>query len=143
MPEQSSRNGIKSAFRRLKARFAGPPDSGAGSAHHDLPAPGLYHYTRQDGGERSRLHLRLDPGEGGQAPAGILLVNASRVLHLNPTAAMMAYLVLENVPENQAVQTLKRVYRISAQHARSDYQQFCAQLEELVRPDGACPICEL
>ncbi len=117
-----------------------------------FPPPGLYHYTRQGAGElaseRSRIHLRVDegkPGEGphGLLPHGVLMVNASRVMHLNPTATLMAYLALEGTPEEVAVRTLTRLYRISRKQAKQDYAHLSAQLEELVRPDGACPACEL
>ena len=62
------------------------------------PKPGLYHYVREDEHEKSRIHLRIDP-DG----TGTLIVNANRVMHLNPTAALMAYLILEKVNEEQAV----------------------------------------
>jgi radical SAM protein with 4Fe4S-binding SPASM domain len=102
------------------------------------PQPGLYQYTRQDQFERSRVHLRLDP-DG----AGLLLVNASRVMHLNPTAAYMAYLFLEGTPEAQACQKLIHTYKVSKEQARQDYTQTIRLLEELIRPDGACPVHEL
>ena len=102
------------------------------------PQPGLYHYTRQDAFERSRVHLRIDPDGNG-----LLLVNASRVMHLNPSAAFMAHLFLEGVPQEHALQRLVRVYRITMEQARHDYLQTAAQLEELIRPEGACPIHEL
>lgn len=103
-----------------------------------LPTAGLYHYRREGAGESARVHLRVDP-DG----SGLLLVNASRVLRLNPTAALMAYLALEAAPEPQAVQTLTSRYHLSAADARRDYARFTAQLFELVRPDGACPVCDL
>lgn len=56
------------------------------------PQAGLYHYTREDEFEKSRIHLRLDPDGNGT-----LIVNANRVMHLNPSAALMAYLILEKV----------------------------------------------
>ncbi len=59
-------------------------------------APGLYHYSRIDHDEKSRIHLRLDPDGHGT-----LIVNANRILHLNPTAALMAYLALEKVSERR------------------------------------------
>jgi len=99
---------------------------------------GLYHYTRQDGDEHSRVHLRID-ADG----SGLLLVNASRVLHLNPTAALMAHLALEGATEPQAVRALREVYRVPAGQARRDFRAFHHQLDELVRPDGACPIHDL
>lgn len=114
------------------------PDKRAVTPGGRAPAPGLYHYRRATPGETARVHLRLD-ADG----AGFVLVNASRMLHLNPTAALMAYLALEDTPEPQAVRTLTRRYRLSAAQARSDYAAFRAQLFELVRPDGACPVCDM
>jgi radical SAM protein with 4Fe4S-binding SPASM domain len=100
--------------------------------------PGLYHYVRQDGLEKSRIHLRLD-ADG----YGTLIVNANRIMHLNPTAALMAYLLLEETPESQAVATIRKQYRVGAEQARTDLLAIRGQLDELVRPDGACPIHEL
>jgi radical SAM protein with 4Fe4S-binding SPASM domain len=106
--------------------------------HKISHSPGLYHYLREIDGERARVHLRIDPDE-----CGILLVNASRVLHLNPTAAFMAHLALDGTSEPGAVDSITRRYHISHKQAQSDYQAFNLQLAELVRPDGACPIHEL
>lgn len=108
-----------------------------------IPEPGLYHFERVDGPERSRVHLRIDPPQDGQPGSGTLLVNASRMLHLNPTAALMAYFAMQKVPERQAVHAMHTLYHTSTSKLSSDYAQFCKQLEELVRPDGACPICDL
>ncbi len=102
------------------------------------PLAGLYHYTRLEQDEHSRIHLRVD-GDG----SGVLMVNASRILHLNPTAAFMTYLILQQVSAQAAVHALVRTYHVSASQARHDYTQIANQLHELVRPDGACPIHEL
>ncbi|HLA98936.1 MAG TPA: radical SAM protein [Anaerolineales bacterium] len=102
------------------------------------PAAGLYHYIREANGERSRIHLRLDEDR-----SGLLLVNANRVIHLNPTAALIAFLVLENVPTPEALSTLTQVYNVSPTQASEDYALLTDQLDELVRPEGACPIHEL
>lgn len=104
----------------------------------DLPEAGLYHYLRENGEEKSRIHLRLDPG--GQ---GTLIVNSSRIMHLNPTAALMTYLALEKVDEAVAVKTIQKKYRVNRMEALSDLQNINIQLEELVRPDGVCPIHDL
>ena len=98
----------------------------------------VHHYLRQEGSEHSRIHLRLD-ADGH----GTLIVNASRILHLNPTAALMAFLFLEGTTSNQAISRLQKQFRVSARQARQDYQAIQSQLLELVRPDGACPIHEL
>jgi radical SAM protein with 4Fe4S-binding SPASM domain len=104
----------------------------------ETPAAGLYHYRVEGQNEKSRVHLRLDPDGHGT-----LIVNANRIMHLNPTAALMAHLVLEKTPEQDAVRTVRRQYRVSASQARADLQSIQAQLAELTRPDGACPIHDL
>ena len=101
-------------------------------------APRLYHYTRETEHEKSRVHLRID-SDGH----GTLIVNANSVMHLNPTAALMAYLLLENAEEKNAIRTIQQQYRVNAGQARDDLSAFRLQLSELIRPDGACPIHEL
>jgi radical SAM protein with 4Fe4S-binding SPASM domain len=102
------------------------------------PLSGLYHYLREDEFEKSRIHLRIDP-DG----TGTLIVNANRVMHLNPTAALMAWLILERKTEQEIAATITRRYRVKTGQARADLSAFNLQLEELLRPDGACPIHEL
>ena len=100
--------------------------------------PGLYHYERHDIGERSRIHLRIDPDGNG-----LLIVNANRVVHLNSTAALMAYLVLKEIPQEQALRQIQHTYQVSASQALHDYTQTSEQIQQLIRPDGACPIHDL
>jgi radical SAM protein with 4Fe4S-binding SPASM domain len=102
------------------------------------PDSGLYHYRREDGDEKSRIHLRLDPDGHGT-----LIVNANRILHLNPTAALMAYFILEQTPEPDAVRLIRKKYHVDTAQAQSDLGTVRGQLEELIRPDGACPIHDL
>jgi radical SAM protein with 4Fe4S-binding SPASM domain len=99
---------------------------------------GLYHYARENEFEKSRIHLRVD-ADGN----GTLIVNANRVMHLNPTAALMAFLILEDAEEKRAVKTVQQKYRVSAAQARADLSEFRFQISELLRPDGACPVHEL
>ena len=114
------------------------------SSKDDLvPKPGLYHFDRQDGTERSRLHLRIDPQQGDCPGSGTLLVNANRMLHLNPTATLMAYFALRHIPEDQAVHAIHQLFHSSTTQISKDYANFRRDLEELIRPDGACPICDL
>lgn len=102
------------------------------------PSSGLYHYLREEQGEKSRIHLRMD-ADGH----GTLIVNANSVMHLNPTAALMAYLILEKVEEKQAIKAIQKQYRVSEKQARKDISEFRIQISELLRPDGACPIHDL
>ncbi len=116
------------------------PFSGLFVKNKEIPAPnsGLYHYRIEGQDEKSRVHLRLDPDGHGT-----LIVNANRIMHLNPTAALMAYLVLEKTPGPDAVQAVRAKYRVGASQARADLQSIQDQLTELVRPDGACPVHDL
>ena len=102
------------------------------------PQSGLYHYSRVDDEEKSRIHLRLDPDGHGT-----LIVNANRILHLNPTAALMAYYALEEFSEKDSVRLIRRKYHVNTAQARSDVANVRSQIAELVRPDSACPIHEL
>jgi radical SAM protein with 4Fe4S-binding SPASM domain len=102
------------------------------------PKSGLYHYVREDEHEKSRIHLRIDPDD-----TGTLIVNASTVMHLNPTAALMAYLILEGKKEQEIIQTIRHQYRVSANQASTDLSAFNVQLDNLIRPDGACMIHDL
>ena len=104
----------------------------------DNPKPGMYHYRRENPGEKSRIHLRLDPDGHGT-----LIINANRILHLNPTAALMAFFVLEGIPEREVIRRIRQKYHVGSTQARADLVNLRGQLEELVRPDGACPIHDL
>jgi radical SAM protein with 4Fe4S-binding SPASM domain len=103
-----------------------------------LPNPGLFHYDYMENGERSRVHLRIDP-DG----SGLLIVNAARIMHLNPTAAVMTYLILQKTPEQSAITSLSKAFEASKEQILTDYTQTAFQVRELIKPDGACPIHEL
>jgi radical SAM protein with 4Fe4S-binding SPASM domain len=103
-----------------------------------LPKSGLFHFDFQENGERSRVHLRIDP-DG----SGLLIINANRILHLNPTASLMAYLILKNTNHDQAINILTKAFDVSIDQAYNDYTHTVNQLHELIKPDGACPIHDL
>jgi len=102
------------------------------------PSASLYHYLRESADEKSRVHLRFD-ADGH----GTLVVNANRVMHLNPTAALMAWFILEEADKKDAVKAIQRKYRVSASQAQNDLASIQLQLDGLLRPDGACPVHEL
>lgn len=106
--------------------------------HEDHLHSGLYHYRREDDHEKTRLHLRIDP-DG----TGLLIANANRVVHLNPAAAAMAYSHLEGFTPEQAARLVHRKFNVSAADAKRDFADFSLQLEELISPNGGCPVCEL
>ena len=55
----------------------------------------------------------------------------------------MAWLVLEGIPEAQALARLAGAYRVPRRQLQSDFREVCTQVEALARPDGACPIHDL
>ena len=97
----------------------------------------LYHYTREENGYKARYHLRLDP-DG----YGTLIINANRVVHFNPTAALMAYLVLGEIPGSEAVQKITKTYRVPKNQAQADFSKFVSDFELLIQPDS-CPVCSM
>ena len=120
---------IKSVIKSMKIQSLETLDSGSSK---------LYHFTRENEYEKSRIHLRIDP-DG----TGTLIVNANRVMHLNPTAALMAHLLLEERSDQDILRSITRHYRVKPTQAQSDLSAFRLQLSELLRPDGVCPIHEL
>jgi len=99
---------------------------------------GLYHFEWTVPGERSRIHLRVD--DNG---TGILIVNASKVMYLNPTAVIMAYSALSDIRLDIILNSLVYRYDVSKSQATQDYKDFRENLNQLIRADGACPIHEL
>lgn len=99
---------------------------------------GVYHYQIGQGQSKVRLHLRLE--EDGM---GTLLVNAGRLFHFNQTAALMAYLFLEQSEESKAVSVLTRQFKVSADDARLDYRSFSRTMEQIADPSAPCPVCDL
>ena len=114
-----------------------------GSERCDLPQPGVYHFEHNQAGERSRIHLRVDGDLISGQGKGILLVNANRVIHLNPTATLMAFLLLQQKTDAEAIRALQKIYHVSLAQANSDYAHFRENFNQLIRPDGACPVCDL
>lgn len=116
----------------LRTRVAGKNGGGA------EPSAAVRHYLREDEHGKARIHLRQD--EDG---TGTLLVNASRVYHLNPSAAWMARLNLDGKSEEEIIRALTAKFRIGKETARRDYRDFAGQLALMISPDEHCAVCEL
>jgi radical SAM protein with 4Fe4S-binding SPASM domain len=102
-----------------------------------IPAAGVYHFLRQTEVEKSRLHLRLD-NDG----SGLLIINANRVFQLNPTAAAMMFLALNETPADQATSQLRKKFNAPKATILTDYTAIQDQLVALVSNEY-CPICDL
>jgi radical SAM protein with 4Fe4S-binding SPASM domain len=115
-------------------------DSIAGLFTREKPlGAGVYHrrVTGEDG-NNYRLHLRVE--EGG---AGILSINAAKILHLNPTAAEHAKLIIEGIPRERAVKEITRRYRVGTKQAAADYDKLMDVVRALASTDDVCPISYL
>ena len=75
---------------------------------HKPVEPGVYHYQAPpEAPFPYKLHLRLDKNGDG-----ILILNASTVLHLNQTAAEYAYHLVNQTPDEEIAQRVSRRYRV-------------------------------
>ncbi len=100
--------------------------------------PELFHYVIETPGEKSRIHLRID-ADG----TGTLIVNANRIMHLNPTAAWMGKLILNGKSDAEILKDGAKRWKVESRKLMDDLSTFHFQLSELLRPDGACAIHDL
>lgn len=103
-----------------------------------LPA-GVYHYQAPaDAPFPYRLHLRIEPDGHG-----ILIVNASTVVHLNNTAVEYAYHLVKNTSEEQAVTEIAKRYNVGKDVIRRDYQNLIDRLKTLIETNDLDPVAFL
>ena len=80
---------------------------------------GIYHYLRESGDSKKRIHLRVET-DG----SGVMIINASRMYHFNPSAALMARMLLDEKPDAEILKQLGVVFDVKRAQAESDYQDF-------------------
>ena len=93
--------------------------------------PGLYHFRKDDDSSRTRIHLRVDP-DG----AGTLVINASSILHLNPSATMIAYHHLDGSSPAEIKIQLIRAFSQIEDNVDQDIPLITADLDAFIRADG-------
>ncbi|MEW6402512.1 MAG: radical SAM protein [Chloroflexota bacterium] len=100
------------------------------------PLPvGVYHKQAELDKKPYRIHLRLRP-DG----SGILILNASTIMHLNATAAEYAYHFIRGTESEEAIKQISSRYRVSKGIAREDYQDFIDRLETLIMTPDLDPV---
>lgn len=82
-----------------------------------------------------RLNLRVEPSGDG-----ILIIDASTVLHLNRTAAEYAYHLVQQTPPAQAAQAVAEKYDISPEDAQQDFEEFIERLNTLIETPDLDPV---
>lgn len=90
--------------------------------------PGMHHFrSAHDDPIPYRLHLRLE--KDGH---GLLILNASTILHLNPTAAEYAYHLIHQTPDDQVAEQITQRYRVSKQQAVDDMRDMRQRINEII-----------
>jgi MoaA/NifB/PqqE/SkfB family radical SAM enzyme len=103
-----------------------------------LPGQVVHYQTPPDAEDQYRLHLRVEP-DG----RGLLIINASTVLHLNQTAAELASHLIQGSTEDDAVREISSRYRVSQARARADYRELHEQILVLATSIDVCPVTYL
>jgi MoaA/NifB/PqqE/SkfB family radical SAM enzyme len=99
-----------------------------------LPA-GIYHLQATLDETPYRLHLRLN-----HDGSGILIVNASTVLQLNPTAAEYAFHFVKGNPPEEAARQISARYHVSKETAVQDYNDFAERIHTLISTPDLDPV---
>ena len=96
----------------------------------------LVHLREGEDGD-IRLHLRR------QGDSGLLIINASRILNLNPTATFFVERILKGKADPEIIKELRSLYRVSEQQANTDLQSLKEMIHILSTTDDICPIHSL
>lgn len=100
-----------------------------------LLSPGIHHGESSANEKHTRIHLRLQ-----RDGSGILLLNASTVLQLNPTAAEYAYHYIKGTSPEEAARQISSRYRVNKRRALEDYHDFVDQIQELLYAPDVDPV---
>jgi hypothetical protein len=100
---------------------------------------GVYHLQSPVEDEKPfRLHLRLQ-----KDGSGVLILNASTVLQLNPTAAEFAYHLIRGSKPEDAAKEISGRYRISREKAAREFAEFVEKILTLVHSTDLDPVTVL
>jgi radical SAM protein with 4Fe4S-binding SPASM domain len=94
-------------------------------------------YTYRGKGEFAGMALQLRVEPNGR---GVMVINANTVLHLNETASAYAYYFMQGMPANDVVKQIRRMYRVKATKARTDYEKLVYTISTLARTEKICPV---
>jgi radical SAM protein with 4Fe4S-binding SPASM domain len=97
--------------------------------------PGFYYYRGKGNWTGLKLHLRiLEDG------TGTLVINASKVVYLNETAAAHVKLMMEGKEPKVAVEEIRRIFEVSEEKATEDFKQILYAINTLATSaEDVCP----
>lgn len=81
------------------------------------------------------LQLRVEP-DG----LGVMVINANTVLYLNETATAYAYYFMQGMPNEAVLQQVRRMYRVTPETAKRDYEKLVYAISTLAQTEKICPI---
>ncbi len=100
---------------------------------------GIYSYqSPPDADQQYRLHLRIEP-DG----RGLLVINASTVLHLNQTAAEFAYHMIKETSPSDVIKDISKRYQVSKVTAQQDFDSFKEKIQTLINTPDLDPVTYL
>lgn len=98
----------------------------------------IQHFSCRSLNTEARVHLRTDP-DG----SGTLIVNANSIFHLNATAAILAGAILRGEKDEIIARSLRLGFRLAPKQAVQEVREFREQLDQLLMPNGPCPVHEM
>lgn len=116
-------------FDQIKAFFTKEEPLKSGFFTYQSSAEAETHY---------RLHLRIEP-DG----SGILIINASTVLHLNQTAVEMVKSMMQELPFDQAIKHLQKRYNVPQLPLEADYITLQNKIKALINTPDLDPVMNL
>ncbi len=98
--------------------------------------PGIYQYlSPADDPRNYRLHLRIEVDGNG-----ILIINASTILHLNTTATEYAYFLIKNTSPEIVAKEISRRYKVQPSTAKRDYLDLSERIQDLINTPDLDPV---
>lgn len=92
------------------------------------PLPvGTHHMQATQDEKPFRLHLRLQ-----KDGSGLLILNASTVMQLNPTAAECAFHFIKGTAPDEAAKQISARYRVGKKTALIDFNSFADRIQTLI-----------
>jgi radical SAM protein with 4Fe4S-binding SPASM domain len=99
-----------------------------------MPA-GRYSYRGVDKYAGMSLQLRIE-----QNRQGVMVINGNNVLHLNHSATAYAYYFMQGLPEKEVIARIRRMYRVSVDKAKADYERLVFTISTLAQTQKIDPV---
>ncbi len=99
-------------------------------------SPGTFHYQAPPEAEFPyRIHLRVEKDGNG-----LLILNASTILHLNQTATEFVWHMIEKTSEDETARSIARRYNVPHKQAQEDYHNLLDKLNTLITMPDLDPV---